>query len=153
MKISKTSSGGNGTFKFTLKGDGGTAQDIDTAPNGSGSYTWSTGLTPGGSYDLTETPVPGWSSVWEKCTGAQNPVPITDGRAVHRPGGRRRGLHLHEREGPGDQGVEVEHGWERDVLVHARRDGRVVEGRDDGERFRFGDMGSRRPRWLTVTTR
>ena len=69
ISVEKTAVGGNGSFDFTLIGDGGSTVPVSTT-EGSGSYTWGPkGLTPGGTYTLSETAKDGWSSSFTKCTG------------------------------------------------------------------------------------
>jgi len=69
IEVQKTSVGGDGTFEFTLTGDGGSAVPVSTQ-DGSGSYTWGpAGLTPGGTYTLSETVQDEWVSTFDSCTG------------------------------------------------------------------------------------
>ena len=52
VQVLKSSTGGTGKFDFTLKGidpaKGGSTETLNTDPSGSASFTWDTGLTPGG---------------------------------------------------------------------------------------------------------
>ncbi|MEO7126358.1 MAG: hypothetical protein ABI382_11415, partial [Nakamurella sp.] len=77
ITVSKTAVGGDGDFAFTLAGDGGSGQTVTTT-RGAGSYTWGpAGLTPGGTYTLSETVQPGWVSKFTSCTGV-TPTSSTD---------------------------------------------------------------------------
>ncbi|HRB02362.1 MAG TPA: hypothetical protein PLP26_03290, partial [Ilumatobacteraceae bacterium] len=71
ISVLKTAVGGDGTFEFTLTGDGGSMVPVSTT-NGVGSYVWDpAGLTPGGTYTLTESVKVGWVSTFTACSGVE----------------------------------------------------------------------------------
>ena len=78
VTVNKTTNGGNGTFSFTLAGDGGSTKPLDTSQGST--VAWNTGLTPGGTYTLTEAdPGADWVSTFQGCDNATNVTPVAGG--------------------------------------------------------------------------
>ncbi len=73
VTVEKSSSGGDGTFAFTLDGPGAPGSQDVTTEDGSGSASWGPAdLTPGGTYTLTETEDPAYVSTSTGCTYSVN---------------------------------------------------------------------------------